>query len=421
MHRPSARAVLSNHREKTHIVKTILDARSKITVLAISFALAVALTTQTYAASTNQVTVNNTTIDYVLNKITIVGVNFGPITPNVTLQNVPLTVQSFNSGTGTIVAMLPNGLTAGSYRLAVTTTTGTPATGFFDVAYGTSGPKGATGATGPTGATGVTGAIGVTGPTGATGAQGMQGIQGPQGPTGATGVTGGTGPSGTTGPTGATGATGATGQKGDTGAAGATGATGATGLGTGVPNGMQEFTTVGDNAFVVPQNITALLVEVWGAGGGAGTGFNCSGGWGGAGAYSRTVIDVIPGETLTINIGAGGANGWNGFGSSFPGQAGQDTKILRASTILVDSGGGQGGQSGTTCPSGTNGVPGAPDPNAIGRTSANPNPALGTGWVLNFPPYTSRPASGSIEPIGAYGGRPDNFHPGGNGYVFIQW
>src|SRR5215472_13371892 len=199
MHRPSARAVLSNHRKKTHIVKTILDARSKITVLAISFALAVALTTQTYAASTNQVTVNNTTIDYVLNKITIVGVNFGPITPNVTLQNVPLTVQSFNSGTGTIVAMLPNGLTAGSYLLAVTTTTGTPATGYFDVAYGTSGPKGATGATGSTGSTGATGAQGATGsqgPIGPTGATGPQGAKGDTGATGATGAVGPTGPQG---------------------------------------------------------------------------------------------------------------------------------------------------------------------------------------------------------------------------------
>ena len=398
------------------------------------FVLAVALTSQTYAVSTNQLTVNNTTIDYVLNKITIVGVNFGPTTPSVTLQNVTLAVQSFNSGTGTIVAMLPNGLTAGSYRLAVTTTTGTPGTGFFDVAYGTSGPKGATGATGPTGATGAQGIQGPTGATGATGSQGIQGVPGSPGATGATGAKGDKGDTGAAGATGATGAMGATGAQGlqgiqglqgptgATGAMGATGpvgATGATGLGTGVPNGMQEFTTVGDNAFVVPENVTELLAEVWGAGGGAGTGFNCSGGWGGAGAYSRAVINVIPGETLTINIGAGGANGWNGFGSSFPGQAGQDTKILRASTILLDSGGGQGGQSGTTCPSGTNGAAGAPDPNAIGRTSANPN--LGMDWVVNFPPHTSRPASGSIEPIGAYGGRPDNFHPGGNGYVFIQW
>ena len=393
-------------------VKAILDLRPKIGVLALPFVLAGVLTTQAYAASTNQVTVNNTAIDYVLNKITIVGVNFGPKTPSVTLQDVPLTVQSFNSGTGTIVAMLPNGLTAGSYRLAVTTTKGTPATGFFDVAYGTSGPKGATGATGAMGATGA------TGPSGPSGAQGLQGIQGPQGPTGAPGATGPPGGNGPTGATGPMGATGATGPKGD---AGAPGATGATGLGTAVPNGMQEFITVGDNAFVVPANITALLVEVWGAGGGAGTGFNCSGGWGGAGAYSRALIDVMPGETLTINIGAGGVNGWNGFASSFPGQPGQDTKILRASTILVDSGGGKGGQSGTTCPSGANGVPGAPDPNAIGRACANPNPALETGWVVNFPPNTSRPASGSIEPIGAYGGRPDNFRPGGNGYVFIQW
>lgn len=36
---------------------------------------------------------------------------------------------------------------------------------------------------------------------------------------------------------------------------------------SGVPNGMQEFTTVGNNGFVVPTGVTKLLVEVWGAGG----------------------------------------------------------------------------------------------------------------------------------------------------------
>ena len=79
------------------------------------------------AASTNQVTVNKTTIDYVLNKITIIGANFGPTTPSVTLQNTSLSVQTYNSGTGTIVASLPGPLNPGTYLLAVTTTTGTPA------------------------------------------------------------------------------------------------------------------------------------------------------------------------------------------------------------------------------------------------------------------------------------------------------
>src|SRR5215472_17307226 len=106
-------------------MKPIIKPYTKLTLIVAVLTFARAnIPAQIQATSSGQVTVNRTTIDYVLNKITIVGVNFGSTTPSVTLQSVPLTVQSFNSGTGTIVAMLPNALNPGSYLLAVTTIAG---------------------------------------------------------------------------------------------------------------------------------------------------------------------------------------------------------------------------------------------------------------------------------------------------------
>src|SRR5260370_26647102 len=149
------------------------------------------------AASMNQVVINRTSIDYALNKITIVGANLGTSTPSVSWQGVELVVQSFNSTTGTVVATLPNALNPGSYLLSVTTTTGTPSTATFETAFGSTG---ATGATGPTGATGTAGtngtngATGATGPTGTAGTNGINGTNGATDPTGSTGLTGATRP-----------------------------------------------------------------------------------------------------------------------------------------------------------------------------------------------------------------------------------
>jgi hypothetical protein len=162
----------------------------------------------------------------------------------------------------------------------------------------------------------------------------------------------------------------------------------------------------------VPTGVSKLLVEVWGAGGGAGANVCGTGGWGGAGAYSRAIINVTQGETLTVSIGVGG-------GTS---ASGQDTLILRNSTVLVDSGGGQAGQPAADCFGfGVNGAPGAPDPNAaVGRSSSNPT-VLTHRNDPSIPPSSALPASGTIEPIGAYGGSAEFLFAGGNGYVLIQW
>jgi hypothetical protein len=77
----------------------------------------------------------------------------------------------------TVLASLPTGLKAGSYRLSLTNSNNQAAT--FTVTLGTVGPAGPQGPIGPQGATGA------QGPAGPAGAQGPPGPTGAQGPPGA--------------------------------------------------------------------------------------------------------------------------------------------------------------------------------------------------------------------------------------------
>jgi hypothetical protein len=116
--------------------------------------------------------VNNSTIDYGLNRITINGSGFRPATaaPTVQFNNANLILVS--STNTQIVANLTT-TQAGDYRLRVTNSQGN----FYEfaVTYGAVGPQGPIGPQGPTGA---------TGPAGPTGPQGPEGPQGPTGPAG---------------------------------------------------------------------------------------------------------------------------------------------------------------------------------------------------------------------------------------------
>lgn len=95
-------------------------------------------------------------------QITIAGSSL-PASPVVYLDGISLTVVS--SSSTKIVADLPSGLTAGTFRLTV-------GTAVFDVTNGAVGPAGPQGPVGP---------LGPSGPQGPTGPQGMIGPQGPAG------------------------------------------------------------------------------------------------------------------------------------------------------------------------------------------------------------------------------------------------
>lgn len=125
------------------------------------------------AVPTPTPTVNSATINYTSNQIAVAGSGFKPAAtaPTVAFNAVNLTLVSSNDTS--IVATLPSGTQAGTYKLRVTNSGGNFYE--FDVSYGANGPQGPQG---------VQGVQGVQGPQGTQGSQGEQGPQGPAGPTG---------------------------------------------------------------------------------------------------------------------------------------------------------------------------------------------------------------------------------------------
>lgn len=130
---------------------------------------------------------------------------------------------------------------------------------------------------------------------------------------------------------GATGATGATGPIGATGPVGAPGTSGSASV------ALRLFAV--NNAsivtFVVPANVTSLIIEAWGAGGGGGgcgVSLPCTRacGGGGSGAYVLESVSVLPGDVFTLNVGVGGTGGDPGLSGS----SGGTTAVTNA--LLVD-------------------------------------------------------------------------------------
>jgi len=126
--------------------------------------------------------VNNGTINYAKNQVTLNGSGFEPAkaAPVVRLNGAALVLDSFTNAE--IVATLPAKTPAGTYTLTVVNSEG--GSTVFDLTYGAEGPQG------PMGPQGAAGAKGPAGLQGAQGAQGPAGVQGPTGPTGPEGPPG---------------------------------------------------------------------------------------------------------------------------------------------------------------------------------------------------------------------------------------
>jgi hypothetical protein len=156
-------------------------------------------------------------------------------------------------------------------------------------------------------------------------------------------VSGSQGPAGPQGPAGATGAQGPIGMSGAVGPQGPTGPAGPGGI-----SGIQLFTSLGTTVFVVPSNITHMIVELIGGGGGGGSGcdgfISNSGGGGGGGAYTKAFLTVTPGATYWVTVGTGGIGGSDGF----YGNGGGTTQFADSySNQLAFAAGGSGGGPGT--------------------------------------------------------------------------
>jgi hypothetical protein len=98
------------------------------------------------------------------------------------------------------------------------------------------------------------------------------------------------------------------------------------------------FTATGAYSWTVPAGVTRIRVKAWGGGGGGGASNNPSGAaGGGSGAYGEQAIDVVPGQTVTGSVGAGGTAGISGGGAA-PGNGGNTTVVYGATTYTAGGG-----------------------------------------------------------------------------------
>lgn len=205
----------------------------------------------------------------------------------------------------------------------------------------------------------------------------------------------------------------------------------------GSPSHLQAFGDASRPVQVaIPANVTHIVVELWGAGGGAGAAGVCNfgssvgrphpGGGGGSGAYVRATVSVVPGEKLTFTVGKGGAGGDRGDGTA--------TVVSRSRAVLAAAAGGSGGHV-TYCnfdtlyfgDPGAGGVAAPSGVNAVRRTgkagiqdtgnlvSVNAGGVQIQGSIL-IPPTASVGGS-CLASFGQNGFAAS----GGNGYAIVSW
>jgi len=117
-------------------------------------------------------------------------------------------------------------------------------------------------------------------------------------------------------------------------------------IGIGLPSGqLQSVTFTSSTNWVVPQGVTKLQIIATGGGGGGGGACGYESGRAGEGGYCGftdiSIVNVTPGETLTITIGAGGSGG---YGDNNGGNGGTTSVSGSISGTLISVSGGIGGR-----------------------------------------------------------------------------
>lgn len=112
------------------------------------------------------------------------------------------------------------------------------------------------------------------------------------------------------------------------------------------------YSTVGTGfTFTIPSGVTSIKVTAIGGGGGgadqASGGGDGGGSGGDGGGAVKYITGLTPGLTLTVNVGAGGAMGYNAGGAPGNGGAGGASSVASGTqTITTVQGGGGGGGAG---------------------------------------------------------------------------
>jgi len=117
---------------------------------------------------------------------------------------------------------------------------------------------------------------------------------------------------------------------------------------------MQVFDAPGVDSFVVPAQVTRVMVEVRGGGGGGGKGNEGTavGQGGSGGGYGLGIFAVAPGSEHTVTVGAGGL-GSTGGTCTVGGSGGASS----FGSLISATGGGGGGGCGTSSTPGASSAP----------------------------------------------------------------
>ena len=139
----------------------------------------------------------------------------------------------------------------------------------------------------------------------------------------------------------------------------------------------------GTSTFLVPAGVSRIYYEMCGGGGGYGGSYTAGptyrgGGGGGGGGYLFGYIDVTPGETLTITVGAPGNNGSDGNPATSGSNGGQSI-IASGATELAKVSGGAGGTGATSTAVGQGGLGGQPQVWSTSRSKGLRSPRTSEG------------------------------------------
>lgn len=165
--------------------------------------------------------------------------------------------------------------------------------------------------------------------------------------------------------------------------------------------------TANSGTYTIPPGVTRISVECRGGGGGGGGSQSNSaqnfgsGGGGGGGAYSRTLVDVTPGETIVIAVGSGGAGG---SGNNDGAAGGGSTLTYLGATVAWAAGGSGGGRASAT------------NSNALGSGGAGG--ASGSGTLTSGGNGGNGAQNGSFGFGGGGGGGGGSIANGGNGSTY---
>lgn len=184
-------------------------------------------------------------------------------------------------------------------------------------------------------------------------------------------------------------------------------------------------TFTANTAWTVPANVTSVTIECWG-GGGKGADMSPGpngGGGGGGGAYASSIVNVTPGQSLTVTVGGQGAasqvigngnilvkavGGSNASGTT-GGAGGQASACI--GTVKYSGGNGGAGMSGSWAGSGGGGAAAG----ALGNGGNGGNGSKRSGGTAGTTtsPNSGNGGAGLVSHIGANNGNAGSAYGGG--------